>query len=67
MLDHKYRWNLRQDIRNRGLDPAVGGFYDQPVLVAIQVHAVKRSTRRCTAVAVAVSRNAFKAKESLAL
>ena len=32
-----YRWNLRQAIKNRSLDPAVGGFYDQPVLEAIQV------------------------------
>ena len=47
MLEHSYRWNLRQDIRNRGLDPAMGGFYDQPVLEAIQVHAAKRSTRLC--------------------
>ena len=66
MLEFKYRWNLRQDIRNGGLDPAVGGFYNQPVLVAIQVLGVKRSTRRCTAFAAAVSRNAFKAEESLA-
>ena len=37
LLEHNFRWNLRQAIKNRGLDPTVGGFYDQPVLEAIQV------------------------------
>lgn len=37
LLEHNYRWNLRQAIKNRGLDPAVGGFYDQSVIEAVQV------------------------------
>lgn len=37
LLEYNYRWNLRQAIKNRGLDPSVGGFYDQPLLEAIQV------------------------------
>eukprot|EP00903_Cladosiphon_okamuranus_P006310 g6187.t1 len=36
LLEHNYRWNLRQAVRNRGLDPAIGGIYDQPVLEAVQ-------------------------------
>lgn len=38
LLEYNYRWNLRQSMKNRGLDEAVGGFYDQPMLEAIQVH-----------------------------
>ena len=37
LLEHNYRWNLRQQVTKRGLDPAVGNFYDQPVIEAIQV------------------------------
>ena len=37
LLEHNFRWNLRQAIENRGLYPTVGGFYDQPVFEAIQV------------------------------
>lgn len=37
LLEHNYRWNLRQAVKNRGLDASVGGFYEQPVLEAIQV------------------------------
>ncbi|CAM9925326.1 unnamed protein product, partial [Hapterophycus canaliculatus] len=37
LLEHNYRWNLRQSIKNRGLTAGVGGFYDQPMLEAIQV------------------------------
>ncbi|CAM9749860.1 unnamed protein product [Pylaiella littoralis] len=36
LLEHNYRWNLRQSINNRGLSEAVGEFYDQPMLEAIQ-------------------------------
>ena len=43
LLEHNYRWNLRQAVKNRGLDASVGGFYEQPVLEAIQVrHYVRR-------------------------
>ena len=44
--------------------PSSGWFYNQPVLVAIQVHTVKRSTRRWTCVAAAISQNVFKAKKN---
>ena len=37
LLEYNYRWNLRQAVNNRGLDSSVGGFYDQPVLEAVQV------------------------------
>jgi len=37
LLEHNYRWNLREAVRNRGLDSSVGGFYDQRVLEAVQV------------------------------
>lgn len=37
LLEHNYRWNLRQSISNRGLSESVGGFFDQPMLEAIQV------------------------------
>ncbi|CAN0157123.1 unnamed protein product [Scytosiphon promiscuus] len=36
LLEHNYRWNLRQSIKNRGLSETVGGFYDQTILEAIQ-------------------------------
>ncbi|CAM9356026.1 unnamed protein product [Ectocarpus sp. 12 AP-2014] len=36
LLEYNYRWNIRQSMKNRGLDEAVGGFYDQPILEAIQ-------------------------------
>eukprot|EP00904_Undaria_pinnatifida_P008491 jgi/Undpi1/4772/HiC_scaffold_18.g08125.m1 len=36
LLEYNYRWNLRQAVNNRGLDSSVGGFYDQPVLEAVQ-------------------------------
>ncbi|CAM9586028.1 unnamed protein product, partial [Hapterophycus canaliculatus] len=36
-LEHTYRWNLRQSIKNRGVTEVVGGFYDHPMLEAIQV------------------------------
>ncbi|CAN0373172.1 unnamed protein product, partial [Pylaiella littoralis] len=36
LLEHNYRWNLRQSINNRGLGEAVGGFYYQPMLEAIE-------------------------------
>ncbi|CAN0004911.1 unnamed protein product, partial [Scytosiphon promiscuus] len=35
LLEHNYRWNLRQSIKNRGVSEVVGGFYDQPMLEAI--------------------------------
>ena len=37
LVEQTYRWNLRQAIKNRGVDPAVGWFNDQPVLEAIEV------------------------------
>lgn len=37
LVNFIFRWNLKQAIKNRGLDTIVGGFYDQPVLEAVQV------------------------------
>ena len=38
LLELIYRWNLDRSISNRGLDGSIGGFYDQPIIEAIQVH-----------------------------
>lgn len=46
LLEHGYRWNLRMEINNRGLNPDVGGFYDQPVIEATQVLSLA-STMHC--------------------
>ncbi|KAJ3400672.1 hypothetical protein HDU80_006712 [Chytriomyces hyalinus] len=35
LLEYVYRWNLRMAIKNRGLDPEIGGFYNQHVLEEI--------------------------------
>ncbi|KAI8830988.1 hypothetical protein BJ741DRAFT_567708 [Chytriomyces cf. hyalinus JEL632] len=35
LLEFTYRWNLRMAIKNRGLDPEIGGFYNQHVLEEI--------------------------------
>ena len=37
LLELIYRWNLDRSISNRGLDGSIGGFYDQPIIEAIQV------------------------------
>ena len=37
LLELIYRWNLDRNISNRGLDGSIGGFYDQPIIEAIQV------------------------------
>lgn len=42
LTEHNYRWNLRQAVKNRGLDLSVGGFYNQAVLEAVQVSYLKK-------------------------
>lgn len=37
LLEHNYQWNMRQGDKNRRFDTAVAGFFDQPVIEAIQV------------------------------
>ena len=37
LLELIYRWNLDRSISNRGLDGSIGGFYDQPIIEAVQV------------------------------
>lgn len=56
LLEYNYRWNLRQSMKNRGLDEAVGGFYDQPILEAIQVHLPQTGSQLCEVVAEADQR-----------
>ncbi|CAM9945330.1 unnamed protein product, partial [Sphacelaria rigidula] len=35
LLEHNCQWNMRQGDKNRRFDPAVAGFFDQPVIEAI--------------------------------
>ena len=37
LLELIYRWKLDRSISNRGLEGSIGGFYDQPIIEAIQV------------------------------
>ena len=37
LLELIYRWNLDRSISNRSLDGSIVGFYDQPIIEAIQV------------------------------
>ena len=37
LLELIYSWNLDRSISTRGLDSSIGGFYDQPIIEAIQV------------------------------